>query len=724
MLPEHANIFPFLASLAWLGDNWGWIAGLVVIIVGLLLIGCNDTRRFSFTRVWAISGVCFAESIRKRVLWITPLAIIGVLTITQFQRALDEQDAVRQSVKICIFAAGLVVMLSSIILACTNLPKEIESRVIYTIVTKPTTRLELVLGKVIGFARVSLTILLIMGLFTWVYMRLSAGQKRQQITYRLQEGDVSETEGARLAEYNRSGLLTARTFWAPDVLNMYGKLPDPKSTTQVISNEGDQDVLAGFLVDRSIAFGPPKDDLQDWAHEGIGQNGLVIRVALNTKRTGPADPEPVAGGPMGPVFGQAPKQFNQPRISIEIMDEAFNDVFPTNQMIGASSPSGLIANIAQYATTMKIKPDKSAAGIILSDPTKQADGTDIQYAYAWLPQEQAVLLFNHRQFFVRVTGASGKVDYIIGPKPVSCFVPKFSQSGPSVEPPGATEIPAFPGPDNQPEALLFRGKMGLHFDQEMSGGDDAPNVVACYAFHNAPTANVVDGQLPFQLNVEVDRSNSVIEAGREDPTKIVIWVRDTDTGKTTQLKDPVLVESRLPTFFGIPAEDVSSGNFEIFLHCLNTSQTVGLIPDSLQLVHSQELFELNLIKSLSILWMMSILVITLAVLCSTFLSWPIAVVLTVMILLGHWGVDQLADSSGPGLGRQIVNDFKFTDVALSNVVSTSVDSLSRALNIISKVLPDTSKFDAIEDIEQGVSIPSGTLLEALAVMAGFVRWRW
>ena len=84
-------------------------------------------------------------------------------------------------------------------------------------------------------------------------------------------------------------------------------------------------------------------------------------------------------------------------------------------------------------------------------------------------------------------------------------------------------------------------------------------------------------------------------------------------------------------------------------------------------------------KSLSIIWMMSILVIVLAVFCSTFLSWPIAIVLTVLLLLGHWGVDQVADSSGPGLGRQIVNDFKFTDVPIAKLVSTGVDSLTHSL---------------------------------------------
>ena len=60
-------------------------------------------------RVWAISSVCFAESIRRRVLWITPLAIIGVVIVAQLQRPIDEQDAIRQTMKFCLFTTGLLV---------------------------------------------------------------------------------------------------------------------------------------------------------------------------------------------------------------------------------------------------------------------------------------------------------------------------------------------------------------------------------------------------------------------------------------------------------------------------------------------------------------------------------------------------------------------------------------------------------------------------------------
>src|ERR1700722_1755608 len=113
----------------------GWIICGIIVAAGLGLFGSAEIFRLSAVRIWAIGGGCFRESIRRRVLWIIPLAIVGVIIVSQLERAFDEQDIIRQTTKFCLFATGLVVTLSCIILAGTNLPKEIESRVIYTIVT-------------------------------------------------------------------------------------------------------------------------------------------------------------------------------------------------------------------------------------------------------------------------------------------------------------------------------------------------------------------------------------------------------------------------------------------------------------------------------------------------------------------------------------------------------------------------------------------------------------
>src|SRR5207302_1970479 len=160
-------------------------------------------------------SVNFAESIRRRVLLITPLAIVGMIAVAQLQRPVDEADAVRQTIKFCLFATGLVVSIVTIILASTNLPREIENRVIYTVVTKPTTRLEIILGKIVGFARVSAAILLIMGLFTWGYAHLRASQLLGHARARLEVISAADPARPALEHYVQAGLLESKTYAKP-----------------------------------------------------------------------------------------------------------------------------------------------------------------------------------------------------------------------------------------------------------------------------------------------------------------------------------------------------------------------------------------------------------------------------------------------------------------------------------------------------------------------------
>src|SRR5438874_417463 len=216
---------PLLAALpAVITNNLATIVLILVVLVGLG-IGLKDVLRFSITRAWAISGVCFRQSIRRRVLWLTPLVILGVLIVAQFQKPIDPQDAVRQTTSYCLFATGLLVAIVTIILACTNLPQEIENRVIYTVATKPTTRLEIVIGKVIGFCRVSFWILLIMGIFSWSYLRLSDWRLRSELKTHLDGGGVDQLSRPTLEYYRDHGTLHARELVLPSKLSVYSHEP-------------------------------------------------------------------------------------------------------------------------------------------------------------------------------------------------------------------------------------------------------------------------------------------------------------------------------------------------------------------------------------------------------------------------------------------------------------------------------------------------------------------
>src|SRR5450432_3922246 len=255
-------------------DNAQWTVPAVIVLLGLFVYGFRDLLRFSFKRAWAISGVCFDESIRRRVLWITPLAIVGVILVSQFQRPADEQDAIRQTTKFALFATGMLVTITGVILACTNLPREIETRVIYTIVTKPTTRLEIVIGKVIGFSKVSLTILFIMGVFTLGYLHLQQWRMTRDISQRLAAGAVDPLARSTYEYWAQEGLLVSRTLEQPGDIEIFSREPVANDTKRWFFGAGEGDIVVPFeitpeqLTPNGVPNAPP------------GSAGMIVRAQL------------------------------------------------------------------------------------------------------------------------------------------------------------------------------------------------------------------------------------------------------------------------------------------------------------------------------------------------------------------------------------------------------------------------------------------------------------
>jgi hypothetical protein len=144
---------------------------------------------------------------------------------------------------------------------------------------------------------------------------------------------------------------------------------------------------------------------------------------------------------------------------------------------------------------------------------------------------------------------------------------------------------------------------------------------------------------------------------------------------------------------------------------------LGVQKSSVMLATATTWFPFNLAKSLFVLWLMSILVTSIAIFCSTFLSWPIAVVLTLVMLLGRWGVDQIGDVGAPGLGAQITGQTE--DPTKARLVRGAADFLSQVLAVISVFLPDISSFEATTDIERGISMPMERLITAGTALAAY-----
>jgi hypothetical protein len=266
------------------------------------------------------------------------------------------------------------------------------------------------------------------------------------------------------------------------------------------------------------------------------------------------------------------------------------------------------------------------------------------------------------------------------------------------------------------QGIQFREHEGS-FGQQLKGGPIPSAPVAVYSFDDIPVRPDSAGNVQFELNTGIER-NEDTDKPTEDITDVRVQALNAQYKPVGQ---PVVVhpESLRTAYFQMPAAELNHGSFAIALRSLSDDAWVGVKEDSLAAVVSTSFFAMNLGKSLLIMWMMSILVVTICVFCSTFLSWPIAIVLAVVLLLGRWGVQELGDATNSSVGNQIVADLGFTNPAQAKVVSTTVQGLTKILNTIAVVLPDVSKFQSTDDLQRGVTLSPEQMLDALEVLAGF-----
>jgi hypothetical protein len=251
--------------------------------------------------------------------------------------------------------------------------------------------------------------------------------------------------------------------------------------------------------------------------------------------------------------------------------------------------------------------------------------------------------------------------------------------------------------------------------QQIRGGQDAP--IGVFAFRDVPIrSSGPDVIFEFRTVIEASGDDpDVVQAG----SAVDVQVANLATGEISQ---PVRVplESKRLVHFTLPAKDLVGGSFDLIVRSTTPKTYISLKGEELRLASATETFGFNLFKSLLVLWLFSVLVITISIFCSTFLSWPIAIVLTLLVLLGNWGVTQLGDVAGVGVGRQIVNDmFPGAAPAVAETMNRTFEGLSAMLRTVSAVLPDISQFDAVQDTERGVAITVGRMLQAMKVLIVF-----
>ena len=209
--------------------------------------------------ILTIAGHTFREVIRKKILHVLIGLGVLIVIVSPFIPTTDEPDArVKMMLVVFFQVVVLLCIVGVIILSATSLPHEIEDRTIYGILSKPVSRLKIVVGKITGFALLSALVLVILGLVNVVAIQRIASRlpeeyrgilkARNEFTasrFSIQGKSHHVREGIVWIEGGRTGI----ALWS--FSDLYKKLDD-KSSFEVEFNlkidSGRKDINAIPLV--------------------------------------------------------------------------------------------------------------------------------------------------------------------------------------------------------------------------------------------------------------------------------------------------------------------------------------------------------------------------------------------------------------------------------------------------------------------------------------------
>ncbi|MCF6154959.1 MAG: ABC transporter permease [Candidatus Brocadia sp.] len=193
--------------------------------------------------ILTIASHTFQEALRKKTLHILIGLGILIVTVLPVIPTTDEPDArIKMTLVVFFQVVILLCILGVIFLSATSLPHEIEDRTIYGILSKPISRLNIIVGKIFGFALLSAILIIILSLLNMAsilriaselpeeYKGILKARKEFKASQFSIEGKPHHTrEGILWVEGGRTGIAS----WSfPELY----KKPENKSTFEIELN--------------------------------------------------------------------------------------------------------------------------------------------------------------------------------------------------------------------------------------------------------------------------------------------------------------------------------------------------------------------------------------------------------------------------------------------------------------------------------------------------------
>ncbi|MFY9255790.1 MAG: hypothetical protein WAO83_20220 [Fuerstiella sp.] len=142
----------------------------------------KELASISPRRVWALASLTLKEAWRRKALLV--FVVFAVLLMFAGWFLTDSND--RSDLQINVHITFMLTTISWLILpvvmflSCWGIPEDIRIRSLHTVVTKPARRVEVVLGRMLGFSIMSTVILLLMGTVGYIWIERQAPKDLDQ----------------------------------------------------------------------------------------------------------------------------------------------------------------------------------------------------------------------------------------------------------------------------------------------------------------------------------------------------------------------------------------------------------------------------------------------------------------------------------------------------------------------------------------------------------------
>jgi hypothetical protein len=174
----------YAAGVPRLTDIWLQVllVGVGVSVSALLLLMLFEAEG----PVWAIAKLSFKEAVRSQVLWIFLIAFLPFLFPIQslFAGNTKPSDEMRATTSIITAVLSFLALVPALLIAAFGIPNDIKNLNIFTVVSKPINRFEIVLGRFVGYAALmTLVMLALTGVSLVLIANSNASDRARAETY-------------------------------------------------------------------------------------------------------------------------------------------------------------------------------------------------------------------------------------------------------------------------------------------------------------------------------------------------------------------------------------------------------------------------------------------------------------------------------------------------------------------------------------------------------------